>query len=73
MYLVVMKMQEKLPKRKKIRLQNYDYSECGAYFITICTERRGKILSKIVGDAEGVVPYDGGDSQIRFRIKKIGQ
>jgi len=31
-------MQEKLPKRKKNRLENYDYSTCGAYFLTICTK-----------------------------------
>ena len=37
------------PKRKNIRLKNYDYSEPGAYFITICTDKRRKILSKIVG------------------------
>ena len=42
-------MKENLPTRKKIRLQNYDYSETGAYFITICTNKRRKILSKIVG------------------------
>ena len=42
-------MSEKLPKRKDIRLKNYDYSERGAYFITICTDKRRKILSKIVG------------------------
>ena len=42
-------MEENLPTRKKIRLQNYDYSETGAYFITICTNKRRKILSKIVG------------------------
>lgn len=40
-------MNEKLPTRKKIRLQNYNYSEPGAYFITICIEKRRKILSKI--------------------------
>ena len=29
------------PQRKKNRLDNYDYSSCGAYFITVCTlERR---------------------------------
>ena len=29
------------PQRKKNRLENYDYSSCGAYFITVCTlERR---------------------------------
>ena len=26
------------PKRKTIRLQNYDYSSNGAYFVTICTQ-----------------------------------
>lgn len=33
-------MNEKLPTRKKIRLQNYNYSEPGAYFITICTKNK---------------------------------
>ena len=30
--------------RKIIRLQNYDYSTNGAYFITICTKDKIKIL-----------------------------
>lgn len=29
-----------LPKRKSIRLKNFDYSTAGAYFVTICTENR---------------------------------
>ena len=28
------------PIRKEHRLKNYDYSQCGAYFITICTKDR---------------------------------
>ena len=38
----VMKMdnEKELPKRKDIRLKNYDYSSPGAYFVTICTENR---------------------------------
>ena len=39
-----------LPKRKSTRLKNYDYSSCGAYFITICTQNKEKILSHIVGE-----------------------
>lgn len=35
------------PKRKRNRLAGYDYSSCGAYFVTICTKDRLKILSKI--------------------------
>ena len=42
-------MSENLPKRKSIRLKEYDYSETGLYFLTICVDKRRKILSKIVG------------------------
>ena len=35
-----MDMEKELPKRKIIRLKNYDYNTIGAYFITICTENR---------------------------------
>ena len=38
-----------LPNRRPMRLKNYDYSTEGYYFITICTENRKEILSKIVG------------------------
>ena len=31
-----------LPKRKQIRIDNYDYSTPGAYFITVCTANREK-------------------------------
>ena len=37
-------MSENLPKRKNIRLKNYDYSEPGAYFITICTKNKENLL-----------------------------
>ncbi len=38
-----------LPKRKPTRLQNFDYDSEGAYFITLCTENRRQILSRVVG------------------------
>ena len=47
-----------LPKRKQTRLQNYDYSESGAYFITVCTEERKSILSNINVGANSVRPQD---------------
>ncbi len=34
-------------ERKQIRLQEYDYSSPGAYFVTLCTEKRVKVLSDI--------------------------
>ena len=36
-----------LPKRKIVRLSSYDYHQCGAYFVTLCTESRSEILSEI--------------------------
>lgn len=33
-----------LPKRKNIRLNDYNYSSNGAYFITICTKNKENLL-----------------------------
>ena len=48
-----------LPKRKPTRLKNFDYSSCGAYFVTICIQNRQRILSQIVGDSALDVPFNG--------------
>ena len=40
-------MENKFPKRKQLRLEKYDYSSKGAYFVTICTKDRQPILSEI--------------------------
>ena len=39
-------MKENLPKRKHIRLKNYDYNSTGAYFITICAYKRQCLFAK---------------------------
>ena len=53
------------PERKPNRLSEYDYSTGGAYFVTICTQDRKKILSTIVGggahDAPNVALTDIGE------------
>ena len=45
-----------LPKRKRTRLENFDYSTNGAYFITICTHEKKCLLSKIVGEGLCALP-----------------
>lgn len=45
-----------LLKRKPTRLKNYDYSSEGAYFITICTNNKQKILCDIVGEGHCALP-----------------
>lgn len=42
--------------RKPTRLRNFDYSSPGAYFITICTQNREKLLSEITVNGSPVLP-----------------
>lgn len=46
-----------MPKRKSIRLKDYDYSRNGAYFVTICAESRQNIFGEIVGTDDPVRPF----------------
>ena len=41
--------EKKYSIRKEPRLKGFDYSTSGVYFITICTQNRRKILSRVVG------------------------
>ncbi len=45
---------DNLPKRKHPRLKCFDYSSSGAYFITICTQNRRCLLSRIEQNVEGI-------------------
>ncbi|WP_199263776.1 transposase [Desulfobulbus oligotrophicus] len=40
--------------RRSIRLQGYDYSRAGAYFITICAQNRECLFGKIVNGKMGL-------------------
>jgi REP element-mobilizing transposase RayT len=44
--------------RRSIRLQGYDYSRAGAYFITICTQNRECLFGEIV-DGKMVLNHAG--------------
>ena len=54
-------MENKLPIRKNIRLPKHNYSAPGAYFITVCTQDKRHILSRIVGEGS-VFPITGTDT-----------
>ena len=55
-------------ERKANRIPEYDYSTCGAYFVTICTQDRKKILSSIVGDGSPVPKPTGRIAEEYIRI-----
>ena len=56
-----------LPKRKSLRLQEYNYSSPGAYFVTICTHDRRCILSRITVGALHEAPA------VSLNLTEIGQ
>lgn len=41
-----MKYNSKIHHRRSIRLKEYDYSQCGTYFINICTKNREPYFEK---------------------------
>jgi REP element-mobilizing transposase RayT len=48
-------------QRKPLRIKNYDYSQAGYYFVTICVQDRKKLLCEIVGNDALVVPTPIGE------------
>ena len=59
---------EELPKRKSNRLESYDYSSTGAYFVTVCVKGRKRILSEIIKHVGG-----GALDDPRIRLTEFGK
>ena len=38
----------KLPHRQNLRLPDYDYSQAGAYFVTICTQEKKHLFGQMI-------------------------
>ena len=49
-----MKSNLNIHKRRSIRLREYDYSQAGAYFVTICTRNRECLFGNII-DGEALL------------------
>ena len=61
-------MKKELPKRKHIRLKDYDYSKNGYYYVTINTEKNMPVLSRV---GRGLAPAE--NKVILSSIGKIAQ
>ena len=46
--MMVISMKNSLPQRKHTRMKGFDYSTSGAYFVTICTQNRQCLFSRII-------------------------
>lgn len=62
-------MKETIAIRKRIRLENYDYSKENMYFVTICIKDRAEILGKIVKENEIELTKEG--CVVKQNINKI--
>ena len=49
---------EEYQKRKHTRLTQYDYSQAGMYFVTMCTCNRECLLSQITSVGRGLAPAE---------------
>ena len=58
-----------MPQRKSIRLKGYDYSQAGAYFVTVCTQDRLCHLGEIAG---GEVRLNMRGEMIERQWKRVG-
>lgn len=45
------------PHRRSVRLQDHDYSQPGAYFLTICTHERDHLFGKVADEKMRLSPY----------------
>ena len=58
-----------LLSRKQIRLKNYDYSDAGWYFITVCSRDRKNIF----GEYKNLVGAGLASARDNIKLSKIGQ
>ena len=46
--IFVLNQKSNLPQRRSLRLQGYDYSQQGAYFVTMCVQHRQCLFGEII-------------------------
>ena len=61
--------ESELPRRQSIRLKGYDYSQPGAYFVTICTQNRLCHFGEIAG---GEVRLNAMGEMIERQWNRVG-
>lgn len=59
--------------RKYIRLKDYDYSQAGCYFVTICVKGRRKVLGRIVVVGDAALGVPGGAGVPFVELSDIGE
>lgn len=60
---------KELPQRKATRLQGFDYSQNGAYFVTICTRNRLPLFAEITTETDTCNTVGEGLAPPEFKTK----
>jgi len=63
-----MKYDPAIHHRRSIRLKDYDYSQAGAYFVTICIQGRECLLSEVVDTSIALSQYGAIVEQVWHHI-----
>ena len=68
-------MQKELPVRKKIRLEGYDYSQDGCYYITICVKDGHEMLWEECANVGARIarPLSGIGNVVKIAIENISK
>ncbi len=64
---------EQLKHRRSIRITGFDYSQGGAYFVTICTKCRKQLFGKKLGDKIDLTPWGKIVEQEWLKTEKLRQ
>lgn len=62
-----------LPKRKSIRLKDYDYSSNGAYFITVCTKNKENLFGRVVTETVGADNIRPNETEYKTHLSEMGK
>src|SRR5438105_506547 len=52
--------------RRSIRLKEFDYSQSGAYFVTICATNRACLFGRVLADSVSLLPTSVGEMVMRI-------
>ena len=58
-----------LPKRKNLRLPDFDYASNGAYYVTVCTQNQLHLFGRINPDSKSILYNDAGKMVLQWLSK----
>lgn len=58
-----------MPKRKNLRLPDFDYASNGAYYVTVCTQNQLHLFGGINPDSKSILYNDAGKMVLQWLSK----